>query len=74
MRPRSAMTATRSDRDLAAAESIGGEIMLRVPGRMPGLYLIETDPKGEREFSYWRDTSPARESVRAAGLERVAEA
>src|SRR5436190_14894901 len=28
---------------------------------MPGLYLIETDGKGERKFYYWRDTSPARE-------------
>jgi 2-dehydro-3-deoxygluconokinase len=34
---------------------------VRVAGRMPGLYLIETDPGGERRFHYWRDTSPARE-------------
>src|SRR3954469_483336 len=46
---------------LASAEGIGPDLMLRVPGRMPGLYLIETDPKGERRFFYWRDTSPARE-------------
>jgi 2-dehydro-3-deoxygluconokinase len=61
--------------DLASAEGIAGELMLRVPGRMPGLYLIETDDKGERQFAYWRDTSPARElfelpqwSVVAEGL------
>jgi 2-dehydro-3-deoxygluconokinase len=47
--------------DLAAAEGVVGNLMLRVPGRMPGLYLIETDDKGERLFSYWRDTSPARD-------------
>ncbi|MGI9423722.1 MAG: sugar kinase [Hyphomicrobiaceae bacterium] len=29
-------------------------------GRMPGLYVIETE-HGERSFWYWRDTSPARE-------------
>jgi 2-dehydro-3-deoxygluconokinase len=28
---------------------------------MPGLYLIETDPTGERSFWYWRDRAPARE-------------
>jgi 2-dehydro-3-deoxygluconokinase len=47
--------------ELATAEGIGSDLMLRVPERMPGLYLIETDAKGERHFSYWRDASPARE-------------
>jgi 2-dehydro-3-deoxygluconokinase len=46
---------------LAAAEGVGSELITRVPGRMPGLYMIETDSKGERKFYYWRDTSPARE-------------
>jgi len=46
---------------LAAAEGVSTELMLRLPGRMPGLYLIETDKAGERRFYYWRDTSPARE-------------
>jgi 2-dehydro-3-deoxygluconokinase len=46
---------------LAAAEGVNADLMLRVPGRMPGLYLIETDPGGERRFFYWRETSPARE-------------
>ncbi len=46
---------------LAAAEGVNGDLIRRVAGRMPGLYLIETDPKGERKFYYWRDTSPARE-------------
>src|SRR5215475_8915413 len=45
----------------AAAEGVHTELMLRVPGRLPGLYLIESDPTGERRFQYWRDTSPARE-------------
>jgi 2-dehydro-3-deoxygluconokinase len=31
-----------------------------VAGSLPGLYLIETDPHGERRFSFWRDASPAR--------------
>ena len=46
---------------LAAAEGVKTELVLRVPGRLPGLYLIETDAAGEREFFYWRDTSPARD-------------
>lgn len=28
--------------------------------RLPGLYAIETDPNGERRFSYWREQSAAR--------------
>src|SRR3954453_6860472 len=46
---------------LAAAEGVNSDLIVRVPGRMPGLYVIETDAKGERKFYYWRDTSPARE-------------
>src|SRR5690349_22282707 len=46
---------------LATAEGVNTDLIMRVPGRMPGLYLIETDGKGEREFYYWRDSSPARD-------------
>jgi 2-dehydro-3-deoxygluconokinase len=31
-----------------------------IPGRLPGLYLIEVDAQGERRFSYWRDQAAAR--------------
>jgi 2-dehydro-3-deoxygluconokinase len=64
-----------SDRivSLAAAEGIATDLMVRVPGRLPGLYLIETDPKGERSFSYWRDTAPARELFELPDWGRVAE-
>jgi 2-dehydro-3-deoxygluconokinase len=50
---------------LAAAEGVETALMHRRPGRMPGLYTIETDPGGERRFAYWRDTSPARELFEA---------
>lgn len=30
------------------------------PGELPGLYLVELDPDGERRFFYWRDNSAAR--------------
>jgi len=33
----------------------------RVPGRRPGLYIIDTDDTGERSFSYWRGEAPVRQ-------------
>ncbi|MBP0444077.1 sugar kinase [Roseomonas sp. SSH11] len=41
-------------------EGVGTALVARVPGAVPGLYLIQTDDKGERRFSYWRDTAPVR--------------
>lgn len=32
----------------------------RLPGRLPGLYAIQTDADGERQFFYWRDRAAAR--------------
>ena len=46
---------------LAADEGVSTELVNRVSGRMPGLYLIETTAAGERTFHYWRESSPARE-------------
>ena len=43
------------------AEGVRTDDVLRVPGRVPGLYMIERDAKGERSFLYWRDRAPARE-------------
>ncbi len=42
------------------AEGLGVGLVRRLPGRLPGLYLIEVDDRGERRFSYWRDQSAAR--------------
>ena len=58
---------------LAAAEGISTDLIVRVPGRLPGLYLIETDTKGERSFHYWRETAPARELFELPDWSRVAE-
>lgn len=51
-----------SDEMLAgwAAEGVGTQYVVRVPGRLPGLYLISTDAAGQRRFHYWRDSAPAR--------------
>jgi 2-dehydro-3-deoxygluconokinase len=42
-------------------EGVDTSLVTRVPGRMPGLYIIQNDEGGERRFSYWRDRAPARE-------------
>ena len=41
-------------------EGLGVQWVRRLPGRLPGLYLIEVDAQGERRFSYWRDNAAAR--------------
>ncbi|MBS0242828.1 MAG: sugar kinase [Proteobacteria bacterium] len=46
---------------LAGREGVATDLVRIRPGRMPGLYLIETTASGERTFYYWRDRSPARE-------------
>src|SRR5688572_2716265 len=60
--------------DLAAAENVDTTSIARLPGRVPGLYLIETDARGERTFYYWRDTSPARDMFSGGGAASVKDA
>jgi 2-dehydro-3-deoxygluconokinase len=51
-----------SDELMAAwqSEGVGTARVLRIPGKMPGLYAIRTDAAGERSFYYWRDSAAAR--------------
>jgi 2-dehydro-3-deoxygluconokinase len=42
------------------AEGVGTARVARVPGKLPGLYMIETDAKGERRFFHWRESAAAR--------------
>ena len=58
-----------SDEMLAVWELEGIDVthVLRVPGRLPGLYAIRTDDRGERSFYYWRDQSPVRDLFRLSG-------
>lgn len=37
-----------------------------IEGRLPGMYLIETDSKGERTFHFWRENSAARAYFQAS--------
>ena len=41
-------------------EKILTDSILINPNKTPGLYLIENDKKGEREFFYWRSDSAAK--------------
>ena len=43
-----------------AAEGVQTGLVQRLPGRLPGLYLIELDAGGERRFHYWRGQAAAR--------------
>ncbi|GJD50693.1 2-dehydro-3-deoxygluconokinase [Methylobacterium crusticola] len=50
-------------------EGIGIGAVRRLPGRMPGLYIIRTDPGGERSFHYWRDSAAARDLFAGPGAD-----
>jgi len=55
------------------AEGVGTNLIHREPGRVPGLYAIQTGSDGERTFSYWRNESPARQLLQLAGAEQLFE-
>jgi len=43
-----------------AAEGVGTRRVVRIAGKLPGLYMIQTDDKGERKFFHWRESAAAR--------------
>jgi 2-dehydro-3-deoxygluconokinase len=53
------------------AEGIDTGCVLRLPDRLPGIYMIETDPSGERRFHYWRKDSAARYWLEAPDAGKV---
>lgn len=67
---------TQSDRMIAAfrEQELDTDLVFRIEGAAPGLYLIETDAEGERRFHYWRGQSAARQLMdgeRAEALTRA---
>jgi len=46
---------------LAAAEGLAANLMIRVPGRLPALALVERGRSGERVSRVWGEGAPARE-------------
>ena len=59
---------------LAKAEGIATDLILRVPGRLPGLALVDADNKGERRSHDWRTASPACDLFELPQWSRIAEA
>ena len=43
-----------------ATGGVGTDLVQRLPGRLPGLYVIQTNSGGERRSLYWRDSAAAR--------------
>jgi 2-dehydro-3-deoxygluconokinase len=41
-------------------EGVGTSKVARLPGKLPGLYMIATDGNGERRFFHWRESAAAR--------------
>jgi 2-dehydro-3-deoxygluconokinase len=42
------------------AEGVGTLRVARLKGKLPGIYMIETDARGERKFFHWRESAAAR--------------
>jgi 2-dehydro-3-deoxygluconokinase len=58
---------------LAAAEGVASDLVLRVPGRLPGIDLIDTNVPDRRHVHCWHSEAPARELFELADWGRVAE-
>ena len=43
------------------AEGVGTAKVPRLKGKLPGIYMIETNEWGERRFFHWRDSAAARQ-------------
>jgi 2-dehydro-3-deoxygluconokinase len=55
-------------------EGVGTDLVQRLPGRLPGLYMIKLAEGGERSFYYWRSAAAAREMLKAGEPDRLAAA
>jgi len=54
-----------------AEEGLGLERVQRLPGRLPGLYCIQTDARGERKFLYWRNEAAVRDCFTTPAAEPI---
>lgn len=54
-------------------EGIGLGKVQRLPGRLPGLYCIQTDARGERRFLYWRNEAAVRDCFNTAAAGPILE-
>jgi 2-dehydro-3-deoxygluconokinase len=58
---------------LATAEGVRSDLILRAPGRLPGIYIIDGDAAEKRTFHHWREGEPARDLFEFADWGRIAE-
>jgi 2-dehydro-3-deoxygluconokinase len=56
------------------ADGLDIGLALRDPARLPGLYQVQVDSRGERRFLYWRQESAARYLLRHDDFARVRQA
>ncbi len=57
-----------------AEEGVSRDLMVEAEGRLPGLYAIQRDEKGERSFFFWRSEAPARDYLALVDLDRLSAA
>ena len=58
------------------SENIDCCMVEQISGKVPGLYMVQTDGRGERSFLYWRGEAPVRDMFRGnceALLERLSD-
>lgn len=65
---------SRRIREHLRRHGIDDSLVATHPERLPGIYLIENDDKGERHFRYWRQHSAAREMLGEAHARQTREA
>ncbi len=52
-------------------EGVDTSLVQRMGNKMPGLYFIDTDSRGERSFSYWRSDAAAKYWLETAQTDAV---
>jgi 2-dehydro-3-deoxygluconokinase len=60
--------------ELMGEEGLARDLVVEAAGRLPGLYAIECDERGERSFYYWRENAPARDYMALADLQALGRA
>ncbi|SBW12835.1 2-dehydro-3-deoxygluconokinase [uncultured Alphaproteobacteria bacterium] len=52
-------------------QGVSDDLVLRRPGKRPGLYIIKLEPSGERHFFYWRSDAAVRECFECDGSDAL---
>lgn len=52
-------------------EGIGCDFVQQLPDKLPGVYYIHVDERGERSFSYWREQSAAKSFFEVADIDTL---